>query len=78
MRQRGLTSPRRFNFYIDELIEELSGAQVGCCIDGKFDNNLSNADDLFFLAPWIRALRKVVKICDNYTWAHELRLSATN
>lgn len=46
MRQRGITSPKPFNLYINQVIVELSNTQIGCHIDGVCINNISYADDM--------------------------------
>ncbi|XP_045503537.1 uncharacterized protein LOC123700380 [Colias croceus] len=73
VRQGGLTSPRLFKFYVDELIGGLNRTGVGCSIDGKFVNNLSYADDMVLLAPSISALRKLLEKCEDFAVAHGLR-----
>ncbi|XP_061723608.1 uncharacterized protein LOC133529812 [Cydia pomonella] len=69
----GLSSPRLFNLYINDLLEELSSSGVGCSIDGKFVNNISYADDMVLLCPSVRALQMLVDICERYAAAHGLR-----
>ncbi|KAG7306499.1 hypothetical protein JYU34_009135 [Plutella xylostella] len=73
VRQGGLTSPKLFNLYVNRLVGELSGAGVGCSIDGNFVNNISYADDMVLLSPSISALRKLIGICESYAVAHGLR-----
>ena len=51
MRQGGLSSPRLFNLYINDLIAELGSMHVGCRLDGVSCNNISYADDLMLLGP---------------------------
>lgn len=77
VRQGGLTSPRLFNLYMDQLIGELSNANIGCSIDGVIVNNISYADDMVLLSPSISALRKLVSICERYAEAHGLRYNAS-
>ncbi|KAL0881932.1 hypothetical protein ABMA27_001691 [Loxostege sticticalis] len=73
VRQGGLTSPRLFNLYINGLIEELSGTNVGCFIDGVCVNNISYADDMVLLSPSIGAMRKLLNVCEAYAVSHGLR-----
>ncbi|XP_061711702.1 uncharacterized protein LOC133520997 [Cydia pomonella] len=63
--------------YMDGLIEDLSGAKVGCNIGGTCLNNISYADDMVLLAPSIRAPRKLLKICEHYAERHGLRYNTT-
>ncbi|KAJ8736642.1 hypothetical protein PYW08_007298 [Mythimna loreyi] len=76
VRQGGLTSPRLFNLYINELIEGLSSTSVGCTIDGTCINNISYADDMVLLSPSISGLRKLVGMCEEYAVTHGLRYNA--
>lgn len=73
VRQGGISSPMLFNLYMNKLIVELSGAGVGCSVDGTFVNNLSYADDMVLLCPSIAALNKLISICERYAVAHGLR-----
>ncbi|XP_026323656.1 uncharacterized protein LOC113232950 [Hyposmocoma kahamanoa] len=77
VRQGGITSPTIFNLYINGLIEELSGTNVGCSIDGKLINNISYADDMVLLCPSVSAVRKLLNVCERYAEAHGLRYNAT-
>ncbi|KAJ8711765.1 hypothetical protein PYW08_008719 [Mythimna loreyi] len=76
VRQGGLTSPKLFCLYVDQLIRELSGTMVGCSIDGTFVNNISYADDMVLLAPSISALRRLVSVCERYAEAQGLRYNS--
>ncbi|CAG9133050.1 unnamed protein product [Plutella xylostella] len=73
VRQGGLTSPKLFNLYMNQLIEELSSTKVGCHIDGLCINNISYADDMVLLSPSLGALRRLVGTCETYAEAHGLR-----
>ncbi|KAG7306355.1 hypothetical protein JYU34_008979 [Plutella xylostella] len=73
VRQGGLTSPKLFSLYVNQLIVELSNAQVGCSIDGVAMNNISYADDMVLLSPTVRALRHLLAICEQYAVTHGLR-----
>jgi hypothetical protein len=76
VRQGGLTSPRLFNIYVNQLIVELSSTHVGCRVDGVCFNNISYADDMVLLGPTIGALRKLVAICEVYAEKHGLRYNS--
>ncbi|XP_026326114.1 uncharacterized protein LOC113240070 [Hyposmocoma kahamanoa] len=72
VRQGGLTSPRLFNLYINDLIVRLSNKKVGCRIDDVSVNNISYADDMALLSPTIRALRELLGTCEEYAKTHGL------
>jgi hypothetical protein len=73
VRQGGLTSPRLFNLYVDQLIDELSNMHVGCRIDNVSVNNISYADDMVLLSPSVSGLRQLVKTCEAYAKQHGLK-----
>lgn len=72
VRQGGLTSPTLFNIYVDQLIGELGSTMVGCSIDGTMVNNISYADDMVLLSPSVSALRKLLRVCEEYAESHGL------
>ncbi|CAH2100477.1 unnamed protein product [Euphydryas editha] len=76
VRQGGLTSPRLFNLFVNQLIEGLGRAGVGCSVDGVFINNISYADDMVLLSPSVGGLRKLLKICEEYAERNGLRYNA--
>lgn len=73
VRQGGLTSPKLFNLYMNQLIVELSNTYAGCSIDGTMVNNISYADDMVLLCPSICGLRDLLKICENYALRHGMQ-----
>ncbi|XP_039749996.1 uncharacterized protein LOC120626498 [Pararge aegeria] len=72
VRQGGLTSPKLFNLYVNDLIVELSKKPVGCWIDGICVNNLSYADDMVLLGPTAGSIRELLKVCEDYATSHGL------
>jgi hypothetical protein len=72
VRQGGLSSPTLFNLYVNDLIEELSSASVGCCIDGVCVNNISYADDMVLLSASVCGLRTLLAKCELYALSHGL------
>ncbi|XP_063361495.1 uncharacterized protein LOC134650470 [Cydia amplana] len=77
VRQGGLTSPLLFNLYMNDLMEELSSAAVGCHVAGVCANNFSYADDMVLLSPSITGLRILVSICERYAANHGLKYNVT-
>ncbi|KAL0809028.1 hypothetical protein ABMA28_012670 [Loxostege sticticalis] len=73
VRQGGLSSPRLFNLYVNQLIGELNSASVGCHIDSTCINNISYADDMVLLSPSVSAMRNLLSICESYALAHGLK-----
>ncbi|XP_047990777.1 uncharacterized protein LOC125229884 [Leguminivora glycinivorella] len=77
VRQGGLSSPRLFNLYMDELIAGLSSTNIGCSVGGTTVNNISYADDMVLLCPSVSALVKLLEICEEYAVAHGLRYNTS-
>ncbi|XP_059045272.1 uncharacterized protein LOC131841057 [Achroia grisella] len=73
VRQGGLSSPALFSMYVDDLIEGLSSTGIGCSIHGTIVNSISYADDMVLLSPSISALRRLLKMCEEYAESHGLR-----
>ncbi|XP_061711717.1 uncharacterized protein LOC133521011 [Cydia pomonella] len=76
VRQGGITSPKLFNLYVNDLIGGLSSAPVGCRVDDVSINNISYADDMVLLSPTVRALRKLLSICEEYVSKYGLLYNA--
>ncbi|CAG9133925.1 unnamed protein product [Plutella xylostella] len=77
VRQGGITSPKLFNLYMDELIGELSSMHAGCYVDGKSCNNFSYADDMVLLSPSTGGLVKLLGACEQYAEKHGLKYNVT-
>ncbi|CAK1583330.1 unnamed protein product [Parnassius mnemosyne] len=60
VRQGGLSSPKLFNLYVNDLIVELSSMRVGCKVSGVNVNNISYADDMVLLGPTTSAIREML------------------
>jgi hypothetical protein len=76
VRQGGLSSPILFNLYVNELIEGLSSAHVGCHVGEACFNNISYADDMALLGPSINSIKKLVELCEDYAQRHGLKYNA--
>ena len=72
VRQGGIISPLLFNFYVNDLNAQLVESGVGCNIGGTFFNNLSYADDMVLLCPSVKALRKLLSICEDFAAEHDI------
>jgi hypothetical protein len=73
VRQGGLTSPKLFNLYVNELIGGLSSTHVGCHINRVCHNNISYADDMVLLSPSVGGLRILIDKCESYALSHNLK-----
>ena len=64
IRQGSLIGPYLFNVYVDDLNLRLNAAKTGCQLAGKPANNFAYADELAILAPTVRALNDLIKVCE--------------
>ena len=55
-RQGSVLSPGFFGVYVDELLEELRKAGVGCYIGGRYFGAAGYADDIILMAPCTSAM----------------------
>ena len=70
VRQGAISSPILFCLYIDELLVKLKLSKVGCYIGNVFVGALCYADDLSLLAPSADAMRKMLRICEEFAAEH--------
>ena len=73
--ERSCLSPALFSLYMDELLQELRKAGVGCYIGGIFAGAGSYCDDLVLLSPTRTALQAQMTICKNYAKKYNLTFS---
>ena len=74
-RQGSVLSPFFFGVYVDELLENLRRAGVGCHIAGKFFGSAGYADDIFLLAPCRSAMAQMIEICEEFGMKNNLKFS---
>ena len=75
--QGGILSPVLFCIYLDVLLLALKHAGVGCHLGKWFIGALAYADDLVLLAPTARAMRIMLKICDDFATKYSLKFNAS-
>ena len=66
VRQGGILSPDFYNIYVDELINILKHAGVGCYVGIIFAAAIFYADDICILSPSLGGLQKLLDICSSY------------
>ena len=71
-RQGGVLSPYLFNRYIRELLRELEGTLVGCCVGNMLVNVLAYADDIVLLAPSWRGLQCLLSLLEKHSVSIDL------
>ena len=65
-KQGGISSPKFFALYVDDLVKRLRNSGVGCHMINLFVGCILFADDLALLAPSRAALQKMINICYVY------------
>ena len=76
VRQGGVLSPILFTIYINDLLDELEKAGVGCHWNQHFVGALCYADDVALLAPSPAALRLMLNTCLLFAESHNLVFNA--
>jgi hypothetical protein len=66
VRQGAILSPVLFCVYFDTLVTSLANTGLGCHIGSFFVGALAYADDLVLLAPSANAMRRMLRICEDY------------
>ena len=64
VKQKDVLSPLLFTVYFDELITRLKSSGLGCNIGDNYFGALGYADDLTLLSPSVKALTKMITICE--------------
>jgi hypothetical protein len=77
VKQGAVLSPVLFCVYLDGLLIALSKAGVGCFIGCTFVGALAYADDIVLTAPTATAMRKLLKVCDNYAQEYCISFNAS-
>lgn len=76
VKQGGVISPVMFCLYIDSLLLLLKQDGVGCYIGEMFLGALAYADDLVLMAPTPRAMRTMLKLCDDFANRYDIIFNA--
>ena len=66
VRQGGILSPIFYCIYVDDLVQLLSDAGIGCHVRDVFLSILLYADDMCLAAPSLGGLQRLLKIVETY------------
>jgi hypothetical protein len=66
VKQGAIISPIFFCIYIDDLLNQMKTANLGCFIGSLYAGSMAYADDLTLLAPTAEAMRSMLKVCSDY------------
>ena len=72
----GILSPNFYSIYVDDLLAKLKKSKKGCYVLGHFAATLFYADDMAILAPSLRGLESLLKICGDYCSEFDICLNA--
>ena len=75
-RQGGVLSPDFYSIYVDDLIDILRDAGIGCYIQSIFAAAIFYADDMAVLSPSVKGLQKLLNICQEYCSNWDILLNA--
>ena len=76
VRQGGVLSPDFYSIYVDDLVTKLRSTQKGCYHLSLFAAALFYADDMAILAPSLRGLTSLLKVCNEYCIEWDIGLNA--
>ena len=76
MRQGGVLSPDLYCLYVDDLIIQLKRLNKGCHYFNRFAAAFFYADDMCVLAPSIKGLESMLKLCESYCIDWDIGLNA--
>ena len=76
VRQGGILSPIFYCLYVDELVEILTAAGIGCHLKKIFLSILLYADDMALIAPSLKGLQKLLLLTEEYCQAWDIMLNA--
>jgi len=61
---------------VDGLLQSLQSTGVGCFIGNIYTGILAYADDIVLLAPTANAVRKMLRVCEDYAAAYSVKFNA--
>jgi hypothetical protein len=76
VKQGGIVSPILFCAYLDGLLKRLEDSKAGCYVGDLWVAVFAYADDIVLLAPTARAMRVLLKICDEFASEHDVVFNA--
>ena len=67
VKQGGVLSPLLFNYFINELIEQIINEEGGSILGNVKTSILAYCDDLILLSPSLNKIEKLISICVEYS-----------
>ena len=75
VRQGAILSALAYCFYCEELFALLERNRAGCWINGFYMGLIGYSDDNICIAPSLKALQAMLKVCEDFALSHNLRFS---
>lgn len=76
VRQGSLMGGSLWAVYVDQLLDDLSAAHVGCSVDGQARSVFCYADDIVLVAPTQSGLQRLIALCEAYGCTHQIAFNA--
>ena len=76
VRQGGVLSPDFYGVYVDDLFATVKASGLGCYFFNEFAALLMYADDMVIIAPSVKGLQKLLRICAEYCLDWDIKLNA--
>ena len=77
VRQGGVISPVLFCVFMDNLLNKLENAGIGCWLGNSYFGAIGYADDLMILSPTVGGLKKMLNICEKFGDEYGVQYNAT-
>ena len=77
VKQGAVLSPILFTIYIDGLLEKIKLSGIGCHVVRTYAGAFGYADDVALLAPSLSGLKRMLKICKDYTEEYNILFNPT-
>ena len=75
VRQGVILSPLAYCFYCEQLFTLLEKNRSGCWVNGSYMGHFGYSDDNICIAPSLKALQDMLKICEDFALSHNLKFS---
>ena len=75
VRQGGVLSPVLFAVFINDLVDEVNRANIGCYISNVCVSIVLYADDIMLIAPSITGLQRLLTICEEQLILLDMRIN---
>ena len=75
VKQGAVLSPTLFSVYVDNLLCKINEKHLGCHIGNTCCGIIGYADDILLLAPTVKSLESMIKVCENYACEYEIKFN---